>query len=277
MSKTVALVVARTSSSRLPRKVLLPVAGMTMLEYIIRKLQRARRVDQVVICTSENRDDEVLQEVANRSGVGFYAGSLDRVIDRMLGAAKMAEADDIVRVTGDNIFTDEVYLDLMIEQHLKSQAEYTRTEYLPLGVTAEIMKTDALKRCREMIDPEMSEYLMLYMYQPSLFKCLVLIPESDHQYPHWNLSVDTPADWERSLAIVGQSAKPLRYDEVLAVCRGGGIPNLEMLREASVKFPGGVVMSMKATKVEMEERMSRSHQVRLDAGTYASAVHRSAD
>lgn len=248
-----------------------------MLEYIVRKLQRAKRVDEIVICTSDNREDDVLKEVADRCGAGFYAGSLDLVIDRMLGAAKMFEADDIVRVTGDNIFTDEVYVDLMIEQHLKYAADYTRTEYLPVGVTAEILKTNALRRCRDMIDPAMSEYLMLYMYQPSVFSCLVLIPEAEHQHPQWNLTVDTPADWDRSLAIVGPSTEPIRYDEVLAVCRRGGIPNLAISNETAVKFPGGVIMSMKAVKIELEERMTRSRQVRLAAGLYESALHHNAD
>jgi len=268
MLKTVACIIARTNSTRLPKKVLKNVnSKFTLIEYLIEKTKKSRLVDEIYICTSKHIDDQVLKKVAEKKGVKFYAGSLDSVIDRMLDVAKLEKATDVIRITGDNIFTDEVYLDIMIDQHFKKKVEYTRTENLPIGVTAEVIKVEALKRCYNLMNPEESQYLMLYMFQPSIFKCLVLLPEIRHSQPNYSLTVDTPLDFERTLRIIS-SNDLLSLDQILETCNKKEIKNLIYKKNGMVKFPANLKIYFETYRIEMDMRIKMSSIYNVKPGEY---------
>jgi len=238
--KTVACIIARTNSTRLPRKVLGTIKGKRMIEYIIEKMKRVKSVDSIYLCTSVDPDDAILLKIAEECGIKGYVGSRTAVIDRMLEVAALEKADNVVRITGDNIFTDEIFLERMIAEHNnQGDAEYTRTEFLPLGVTAEVITVNALARCRELIDPDKSEYLMLYMFDPSIFKCTVLIPPENLRGEYLSLTVDTPADFQRTEFLLGQLYKDGRifYDDILKLSQGTEVPHIRVDKDSSVKMP----------------------------------------
>ena len=118
--KNVACIIARTSSRRLKQKVLQDVNGHKLIEYIVQKTKKARNIDTIYICTSTEPEDAVLCEIAEKNGVKSYQGSLKSVIDRMLSVAEIENADNLIRITGDNVFTDEVYIDLMLKYHIEN-------------------------------------------------------------------------------------------------------------------------------------------------------------
>ena len=93
--KIVATIEARTGSSRLPGKVTRPIAGKPMLELLIERLRRASRVDSIVIATTINPGDDVLEEMAHRLGVGWFRGREEDLLDRVLNSAKSPSADVI--------------------------------------------------------------------------------------------------------------------------------------------------------------------------------------
>ena len=261
--KSVACIIARTNSSRLPRKVLREINGITLIEHIINKTKRAKGIDQIYLCTSVDPDDKILLEVAKNNGIEGYAGSRDCVIDRMLDVGEKEEADALIRITGDNIFTDEVYLDLMIQRHEQHEVEYTRTEYLPVGVTAEIIGYNALKRCRAAIDPKYSQYLMLYMFNPSLYKSLTLFPPKEHRHPNWSLTVDTPEDMQRTLEILKDKEIVPNYHEVCRICKELHPEHLEYSPSGAVKFPADVSISFDTYRFEMEKRIAQSQHAEI--------------
>ena len=99
--RTVVIVQARTSSSRLPGKVLMPLGGRPSLVRIIERLRLAHSVAEVVVATSTSHTDDPLAQLCARTEIPCHRGSLDDVLDRFHGAAAAFRADTIVRVTGD--------------------------------------------------------------------------------------------------------------------------------------------------------------------------------
>lgn len=266
--KNIACIIARTNSSRLPKKVLRDVGGLSLIEYIIKKVKRARLVDEIYLCTSIDEDDEVLLEIAKKCEIKSFAGSRESVIDRMLDVAKISNSDNLIRITGDNIFTDEVYLDIMLEYHIEANVDYTRIERLPVGITPEVMKTEALRACHPLINKEESQYLMLYMFQPEIFKCQVLIPELNHQKPNMSLTVDTLLDFERTISIISKESKLLDLDDILIKCEKMGIQNTEYKSKEIIKFPANLTVNFKTYRTEMDLRIEKSLVKQLQKGTY---------
>lgn len=272
--KTVACIIARTNSRRLPQKVLKEIAGKKTIEHLIDRIKKARSVDKIYLCTSDNPDDSILLNIAHETGIESYAGSEDSVIDRMLDVAKMEDADNVIRITGDNIFCDSVYIDLMVKYHIKNKADYTRTEFLPIGTTAEVMSVVSLKKVYKKIDPNFSQYLLLYTFDPEINKCTVLIPPAEHRHPNWSLTVDTPEDWERVVALFQQSKQDLNYREILNLIENGNIPNYLFTSTANVKFPAGVTLYFEAFRKEIELRIEKSQNIFISQEEYNLAYEK---
>lgn len=267
--KNVACIIARTNSSRLPKKVLKEIAGVKMIEYIIRKIKQAKLVDEIYICTSTTEEDKILLDIAKENGIKGYAGSLESVIDRMLEVGKIEQADNVIRITGDNIFTDEIYLDLMLKYHQENNAEYTRVENLPIGLTAEVINLEALKKCYAMMNPDESQYLMLYMFQPSKFKCQVLLPTEKHSKPNMTFTVDTPADFERTKKLIqAYPNKLINLDDILNYCDDNELENIIYKAGSSVKFPANLEFTFEAFRKEMDNRLALSEKVYLKTEEY---------
>ncbi|KKN50701.1 hypothetical protein LCGC14_0630100 [marine sediment metagenome] len=196
--KTIACIIARTNSRRLPKKVLKKIRNQQMIELLIERIKKTKNLDEIYLCTSVDSEDKILVDIANKNKIKSYQGSRESVIDRMLDVANIEKADNVVRITGDNLFTDFFYLDEMINEHNKNEFDYTRTEFLSIGVTAEVMRVTALKDCYNNIDPYKSEYLFLYMFNPEKYKCGVLIPPKNQQNEFSSLTIDTPEDWGKT-------------------------------------------------------------------------------
>ncbi len=101
MSKTLAIVQARMSSSRLPGKVLLDIAGQPMLLRVLARARRAQTLDGVLVATTTDPSDDPVERMCTEQGFPCHRGSLQDVLDRYYGAARQFEADVIVRLTGD--------------------------------------------------------------------------------------------------------------------------------------------------------------------------------
>ena len=266
--KSIACIIARTNSKRLSKKVLREINSIKLIEYLIRKIKRSRYVDEIYLCTSIDKEDEILLKLASENGIRSYTGSRDSVIDRMLNVAKIENADNVIRITGDSIFTDEVYIDLMLKCHNKNKADYTRSEYLPIGVTAEVIKIDALEKCYRSMNPKFSEYLLLYIFQPQNYKCQVIIPEDKHKHPDWSLTIDTPEDLQRTAEIIDEQKNILNYEDIISICAGKDIYNLHFGPGNLIRFPAGVLITYSAFREEMKKRIEKSKTIQLEEGEY---------
>ena len=243
--KIIACIAVRMRSKRLPGKALAELCGKPMLLRLIERLRTARLLDEILVCTSTHPDDKIIMEKAREWGVKAMAGSEDDVLARFIQAAEQEKADVILRVTGDNPFTDPENIDRMISHHLKTKAEYTRTKHLPLGATAEVMSTSMLLRLRQLIpNPDQSEYLLFYAFDPEHFHCEVLTAPPELNRPFYSLTVDTPADLELARGLyckLGQGPDRPGLREVVAHLDND--PEYRPLSpNAPIKMPFGKIM-----------------------------------
>lgn len=271
--KNIACIIARTNSTRLPNKVLKEINGKKIIEHIIERIQRCRQISEVYICTSTQPEDSVLERIASHNNVKYYAGSEESVIDRMLDVAKIEKANNLVRITGDNIFTDSVYIDLMLERHINESFEYTRTEYLPVGITSEVISVEALKKCYDQINPTDSQYLMLYMFQPEYFKCQVIIPPVEHRQPKWSLTIDTPEDFERTLYLFEKTNKHLSFEDLIRIGKSFPVPHLVMKYNSIVKLAANMIFYSDTIKFEKELRINNSYKEQISIDQYKKTLY----
>jgi spore coat polysaccharide biosynthesis protein SpsF len=199
--RVVALVQARTGSTRLPGKVLMDLHGRPMLAQLLSRLSRAQRIDEVVVATSELDGDDAVAQVAEAEGVRVFRGDERDVLARMLGAARMAEADLVVRVTGDCPLIDPDVVDQVVSElgdHDLASNAIIRT--FPRGLDTEVLTRDALERIAELASsPESREHVTWFAYRerPDLFKLRSVESGEGDRYAALDWSVDTADDLER--------------------------------------------------------------------------------
>lgn len=198
--KTIAIIQARMSSTRLPGKVLKPLAGDTVLGHVIRRVRLAKRLDGICIATTESPADEPIVTEAARLGVSCWRGSEPDVLDRYFGAARASGADVIVRVTSDCPLFDGALLDEMLAVFIATPGlDYlsnVQVRRFPRGLDAEIFTFPALERAhREAAHFHEREHVTPYFYQnPELFRLRSFENKEDLSAHRWTL--DTPEDWQ---------------------------------------------------------------------------------
>jgi spore coat polysaccharide biosynthesis protein SpsF len=196
--KTVAIIQARLGSTRLPRKVLLDLAGQPMLTRVVNRVRRAARVDEVVVATTtETRDDELEQFCAARQWP-CYRGSENDVLDRYFQAAQAHQADVVVRITSDCPLIDPAVLDSVIESLDLQQSDYSsntiRRSY-PRGLDAEAFTFSTLDTAwREDRNPAWREHVTQFIvHHPERFGITQMNDTDDYSHLRW--TVDTPEDF----------------------------------------------------------------------------------
>jgi len=196
--KTIGLVAVRIKSSRLKNKATLDLNGKPLILRLLLRLRRCKNLTDIILCTSVHPDDQVLLKIADENGFKSFAGDEDDVMNRFIKAGEREHADTIVRITGDNPLTDPEIIDNMLESHLKNNADYSRVDNLPIGVTAEVISLVALKKAFELAeDSKSSEYMTLYfMNNPGVFKLNILQPNENAKRPQYRLTVDYQEDYE---------------------------------------------------------------------------------
>lgn len=260
--KIVSCIVARTTSNRLPLKVLRavnPSHDKSMLDVIISKAKLSTLTDKIYLCTSEEPCDDILVDTAYRNNIELYRGASDAVIERMVSVAEMEGADYVVRITGDNIFVAGEYLDQQIQLCIDQDLDYCRLSGVPIGATAEVIKVTALKQLYQEMDVSVSEYLMLYIFDPERFKCGVL--KSSHDLSQYGITVDTPQDFEVAQRIIrhlGDDALLLTLKGICQLFKGN--PELFKTIHGSsyIKLPYGKTMSFDDFLIDQKQRVERS-------------------
>ncbi len=196
---TVAIIQARMGSTRLPGKVLREIAGQTMLERVVRRVQRCSQIDHVVVATSTAPGDDAIAAHCDGLGVPFTRGSEDDVLDRFYQAAIMHSAEICVRVCADSPLIDPGVCDLVVETLRDSDpaADYASNKLepsYPLGLDVEAFTFEALDRAwHRAANPYERSHVTVNMYRsPGAYRLLAVRDET--QRHSWRWTVDTTED-----------------------------------------------------------------------------------
>jgi spore coat polysaccharide biosynthesis protein SpsF len=195
--KVVVIIQARMGSTRLPGKVLRELGGQTALAWVIGRVQRFRRIDQVLVATTTLSADDAIVAEAERCGAAVFRGDEDDVLDRYYHAARHAQAEAIVRITSDCPLIDPEVSDHTILQFLDRGPDYASNvleRTYPRGLDTEVMTFGALERAwNSATETYQRAHVTPYLYQnPDKFCLLSVKGEADYSSYRWTL--DTPAD-----------------------------------------------------------------------------------
>ena len=218
MTRVVAIIQGRMSSSRLPGKILADIAGQPMLTRVYVRTSRARTLSETIFATTTDASDDPVAEYCDLSGIPFTRGSLYDVLDRYYQAAKEAKADVVVRITADCPVIDPALIDDVVSTLLDGEYDFVCNRLpspwgrtYPIGLDTEVCTFAALERAwKEAKEPQQREHVMPYFYEgvelttinrqlqtgvsPRGFHIALLHHVTDFGDYRW--TVDTPEDLE---------------------------------------------------------------------------------
>ncbi len=204
---TTAIIQARMSSTRLPGKVLLDLAGEPMLARVVERTRRARSIERVIVATTVAPEDEPIVTLGRSRGWVVSRGSRDDVLDRYYQAAVAHGADPIVRITSDCPLIDPGVIDRVVGQ-LTDGVDYASNinprRTFPRGLDVEVFTLAALSTAwRDATDSSSREHVTPFLYRhPERFHVALLESDRPETGDHrW--SVDTPEDYELMQRIYG--------------------------------------------------------------------------
>jgi len=221
--KTVAIVQARMGSTRLPNKVMQPVNGTPMIELLLQRLRRAKRVDVVMLATSTEPRNAPLADHVRELGYEVYAGSEQDVLDRYYQAARQAGAEVVIRVTGDCPLMDPALVDCVVERFSAAGVDYASNvdpPTYPDGLDIEVFSFAALEASwRAATRTFDREHVTPYLRTSGHFRTLNVANSEDVSDERW--TVDEPTDFEVICAVFGHFAprRDFTWQEVLQLRR----------------------------------------------------------
>lgn len=202
----VAIIQARMKSTRLPGKVMLPLAGKPALQWVIDRVSRSKKVTHVMVSTGHKEDNIEIYDYWNRTfdedknehcwNLEFYRDEKD-VLGRVLYVADNCHADTIVDITADCPLVDPKHIDYLID--LVQEKDYASNvvwRSFPDGFDVQVYTIDTLRKINEMVHGKYRQHAGWNITRyPEIFKIVSWVASRDLYYPHWRLTLDTPQDY----------------------------------------------------------------------------------
>ena len=200
----VAIIQARTSSTRLPEKVLKPLpygSDITVLQQVIRRVKKSKSIEDIIIATTTEAEDDKIVEIAKKENVKFFRGSKEDVLSRYYYAAKENKADVVVRITSDCPCIDWNIIDRCVDRHLQLKSDYTSNcieRTFPHGLDVEVISFNALEEAFLKADKKYErEHVCPYIHTTHKDKFILtnVIAEKDERGEDIRVTVDTIEDY----------------------------------------------------------------------------------
>lgn len=200
---------ARSGSTRLPAKILLPFDGQRrIIDIILENIRRQCPGKKIVLATTDNPADDRIADIASEAGVLCYRGSENDVLLRFIGAAEKFGIDRLIRVCSDNPFLRaDSFAQLFSAHDANPQADYVAFAFPDgrptikshLGLYAELTTLDALRRAAAATRQQLYiEHVTIYLYtHPDDFRCCFLpLPDAVSNRTDIRLTLDTQSDFD---------------------------------------------------------------------------------
>jgi len=190
------LITARLKSKRLPKKLLKIIEERTLIEHVIDRIKEATPLDAIVLCTSTNKEDKELIDVAVKNDIYYFNGNEEDVLQRLLDASKLFDLDYLIGITGENPLFSIKYTNQIIKEAKRGEYDLITAKGLPIGCASYAIKVDALElvcKVKKVIDTEIWGYLI---NQPTVFNNKFIDVEKEYHWPELRITCDYPEDFE---------------------------------------------------------------------------------
>jgi len=200
MKKTTVIIQARMGSKRLPGKIMRKIMGKPMIEYLIERISKSKLVDDLIIATSDRKENLQLIEFLKTKNLNYFIGDEEDVLSRYYFAAKINNVKNIVRITADCPLIDPEVVDNTINKFLKSSADYSSNIFprsFPKGLDTEVFSFETLEKTfNEATSKYEREHVTPYIRECGKFK--ISNYSLSHDYSKTRLTVD----WEEDFILV---------------------------------------------------------------------------
>ncbi|MFT5443438.1 MAG: spore coat polysaccharide biosynthesis protein SpsF [Myxococcota bacterium] len=229
----IGIIQARLGSTRLPGKILAPIAGRPMLELITHRLARSR-VQEWWLATTDDPQDDITAAWGHTLGLRVYRGDTDNVLSRFTAIIREREPDWIVRATADNPFLSAEAVDHLLDAReevgknlplIEFSGDENGVRQLPLGFGLQLARADAVVKSESEIAPSEAHHrahVLSWLARHTEPKCCP-IPNGWAARPQWRWTVDTHEDLamaRNAFAVFGRRAVDIGYREMVAQLDG---------------------------------------------------------
>ena len=165
-----AIIPARMTSSRLPGKMMLDIAGKPNLQRVIERTQSSQLIDGVVIAFTTNKEDDCLEEFCITHNYEYFRGSENDVLDRIIKAARITNTDVVVELTSDCPLIWYRHIDYLIDWHMQDYPNFDMTTNIekrtfPRGFDIRIVNIESLERSQTEISNDVDrQHALTFMY-----------------------------------------------------------------------------------------------------------------
>ncbi len=244
------IIQARCGSKRFPSKVLKTIEGKTALEQMISRVSRSKRIDEIIVATTLNREDIPIVNLVSNMGYRVFAGSSEDVLDRYYQTAKLVKPRYVVRLTADCPLFDWRLLDDAIDELREDSDDlcsYTETfpdgedlEIVRFGVLEEIWKQAKLASEREHVTLYVKNHPEKYKLQN--YECKI----GNLKEERWTL--DEPEDLELIRAVYRHFSPRTDFsmDEIFAFLQSN--PQIRQLNQGFIRNEG-LLKSLKEDRI----------------------------
>ena len=218
--ETLAVIQARATSSRLPRKVLKEVNNRAILEWQILRVLETKGVDRVVLATSVEESDDEVARIATKCGIQVIRGSLNNVFSRFVDAINLFNPETVIRVTGDcPLYMPKLCESMLIEFKSRSVDYLSNTlePSYPDGCDIEILQSKVFQKLESLpLTVEELEHVTLGVYKrPEIFECVNFSNNRDDSAHRWTLDTKEDLDFIRQVyAQFANKESKFSYEDV---------------------------------------------------------------
>lgn len=205
MDKVVAIIQARMGSTRLPKKMMLPLHGRPIIEWVLHRVKKSNKVNEVILAIPDSKENDPLETIGNKFFVNVVRGSEHDVLSRFKKAISSTQAKLVVRVCADNPLVDHMEINNLIDAYMNTNSDYV-FNHIPLnnlypdGLGAEIVSRELLVKIDKLATSDHNrEHCLSYITEhPEIFKVSTFNPlHSALHRPDLKFDVDTLADLEK--------------------------------------------------------------------------------
>jgi len=198
------IIQARMGSNRLPGKSMTKVyKGYSLLEMVILRTMKAKKLDMIILATSEDNNCDPLVELADRLGIFTVRGSERDVLSRFVEAIEQYNPGIVIRVCADNPLIDPGEIDKLVEFFQEGQYDYAANNTpdcgLPDGLGCEILHSDTIiNLTAKELDIGYLEHVTSYITSnPDQYSIGWLKAEPELWLPEIKLDIDTKSDLKK--------------------------------------------------------------------------------
>ena len=197
-NKVLAIIQARHDSKRFPGKVLKKINNQSILEIIIKRLNKCHNISKIIVACSDNKNDIKIINLCKKLKIDYFVGSESNVLERFYKASVKFKGSNILRITADCPLIDYVIVDKIINKFFSANLDYASNinpPTFPDGLDAEIFTFAALKKAHKQANTQIErEHIRPFMLSNKSFKKFNL--ESRKNYSSMRLTIDEPVDFK---------------------------------------------------------------------------------